>query len=85
MDKLRCGFVYANGIHESASEAFCVHLHDIAILQMDVIAEAQAIGAKEMHVDIFRPAVRLKFEMMMLNVLQAVAHFGFAGAKGFSP
>src|ERR1035437_8638547 len=32
-----------------------------------------------------RPAVPFKLEMMVLNVLQAVTHFGFSGAKGLAP
>ena len=48
---------------------------------MNTGSETQAVGSKEMNVNVTRPAVRLKLEMMMLNILQAVAHFGFAGAE----
>src|SRR5258708_3505754 len=32
-----------------------------------------------------RPAVPFKLEMMVLNILQAVTHFGFSSAKGLAP
>src|SRR5215813_14554078 len=53
--------------------------------QANAVAEAERIGAKKMHVQISRPPMLLKFEVMMLNVRQAVAHFGFAGADIFRP
>ena len=48
-------------------------------------AETQAIRSEEMNVDVARAAMRFKFEMMMLDVRQAVAHFSFAAAERFRP
>jgi hypothetical protein len=44
-------------------------------LQTNLIAEAEAIRPKEVNVNVSGPAVALKFEVMMLNILQAVTHF----------
>ena len=48
--------------------------------QANAVAKAEAVGAKKVHVNVARPPMLLKFEVMMLNVLEAVAHFLFAGA-----
>jgi hypothetical protein len=50
-----------------------------------VVAETQAISAKEMHVDVPAPAVSFVLEMVMLNVLQTVTHFGFTAPERPSP
>ena len=47
----------------------------------DAGAEAQAVCAKEMNVYVPRPAVSLKLKVMMLKVVQAVAHLHFTGSK----
>ena len=38
-----------------------------------------------MHVDVAGAAVRVKFEMMMFDILEAVAHFLLAGANLVGP
>src|SRR5215469_7743249 len=48
--------------------------------QANAVAKAEAVGAKKVHVHVSRLPMLLKFEVMMLNVCEAVAHFGFAGA-----
>jgi hypothetical protein len=65
--------------------AFHRNLHDVAILQVDTIAETQAISSEEVDVNISSPAMRFVFEMMMLDILQAMTHFGFAAAKSPAP
>src|SRR5579864_6108800 len=57
------------------------NLHHVAVLQANTVAETQAIGAEEVNVNISAPAMRFVFEMMVLDVLQVVAHFGFAAEK----
>jgi hypothetical protein len=52
-------------------------LHDVSILQANVLAETEAVSSKEMHMDVSPAAVSLIFEMMVLNVLQTMAHFSF--------
>ena len=50
-----------------------------------MVAETEAVGSKEMDMNLARPAVALKFEMMVLNILQAVTHFGLSGAEALGP
>jgi len=50
-----------------------------------VIAETEAVRAKEMNMDVAWATVQLKLEMMVFNVSQAVTHFRFPGVKGLGP
>jgi len=43
------------------------------------------MGTEIVDVYITRPAMRFKLEMMMFDILQAVAHFRFTGADGLGP
>jgi hypothetical protein len=78
-------FANAHGILQRAAKSCEADFHEIAVGEADAVAEAEAIRAEKMHVNVSRAAVLLEFEMMMLEVLQAVAHFGFAGANRFRP
>ncbi|MFZ0859856.1 MAG: hypothetical protein WAN18_04175 [Candidatus Sulfotelmatobacter sp.] len=44
-------------------------MHDISILQMNVIAKAETVRSKEVSVDVSRSTVGLELEMMVLNIL----------------
>src|ERR1017187_2566370 len=72
-------------VPQGSPEAGELHLHHVTIGQAYAFAEAESIGAEEMHVDIARTAVRLELEMMMLQVRRAVAHHGFPGMDLFGP
>src|SRR5271163_2042414 len=72
-------------IAQGAAEARELNLHYITGGQTNAFAEAETIGAEEMDVDVTGTAVRFVFEMVMLHVAEAVAHFGFAGADFFVP
>jgi len=60
-------------------------LHDISILKANVVAKTETVCSKEVDMNLSRPAVPFKLEMMVLNILQAVTHFGFSSAKGLAP
>jgi hypothetical protein len=60
-------------------------LHDVSIFQTNVIAETEAVSSQEVNMDVSPPAVSFEFEMMMLNVLQAMAHFGFTRTERLGP
>ena len=72
-------------IAQGAAESRELNLHHIAAGETDAFAEAEAIGAEEMDVDVAGAAMRFELEMVMLDVAQAVAHFGFAGTDFFVP
>src|SRR6202034_684730 len=65
--------------------AFGGDLHDISILKANVVAKTETVSSKEVDMNLSRLAVPFKLEMMVLNILQAVTHFGFPGAKCFAP
>src|SRR5207245_1460016 len=75
----------ADRVHQRPSKPRKFHLHDIAVTQPDAVAEAERVGAEEMNVDISRPSMRVKFEMMMLDICQAVAHHRLASLQGLGP
>lgn len=56
-------------------------LDHIAIFQPDAGAKTQAVRSEEMDVQISGAPVSFKFKVMMFQILQAVAHFGFAGTE----
>src|SRR6266540_1321280 len=76
---------YFQWIAQGSSEIFKMNFHNIAVGQFHAVAEAQAACAEIMNVEIAGVAMRFEFEMMMLDVLQAVAHLGFAGADVLRP
>jgi hypothetical protein len=47
-----------------------VYFHHVAWFETHPIAEAQRAGAKEVDVDIARPAVHGELEVMMLHVFE---------------
>ena len=49
------------------------------------VAKTQRIRAEIMHMRVARAAVRLELEMVVLNIREAVAHLGLAGADGLRP
>ena len=49
-----------------------------------MVAKTEAVSSKEVDMNLARPAVPFKLEMMVLNILQAVTHFGFSAAKCFA-
>jgi hypothetical protein len=77
--------MHADGVSQRAPITFDGNLHDVSMLQTNVIAETQAVRSKEVYVDVSPAAVSFIFEMMVLDVLQAMAHFGFTAAESFGP
>jgi hypothetical protein len=55
------------------------------MLQMNTAAETEAVRSEEVYVDVSPPAVSFVFEMMVLDVSQAMAHFGFTAAESIGP
>src|SRR5208337_2481098 len=78
-------FVYTHRVSQRAAVTLDGDLHDISVLQANMVAKTEAVRSKEMNVDVSRPAVSFKLKMMMLNVAQAVAHLGFPGAESLGP
>ena len=50
-----------------------------------MVAKAEAVRSEEMDMNLAWPAVPFKLEMMVLDVVQAVTHFGFSGAETLAP
>ena len=67
----------ANGIAEGAAVSFKMHLHPIAILELDAFAEAEGMRTKEMHMDRARCAMPVEFEVMVFQICKAVLHVLF--------
>ncbi len=74
-----------NRIAQRSPETFEGNFHYVCILKSDSSAKTQAIGAEKMNVYISRPAVRLKFKVMVLKILQAVAHLRLACSESPGP
>jgi hypothetical protein len=55
------------------------------MLQMNTVAETEAVRSEEVYVDVSPAAVSFVFEMMVLDVSQAMAHFGFTAAESIGP
>jgi hypothetical protein len=68
-------------ISQWSSEAFKRNLHNISIFQLNTRSKTQALGAEEVHVNVTRAAVRRKLKVMVLHILQAVAHLILPGAE----
>src|SRR6266496_2197347 len=84
-DQMLCCFADANRVAQRAPEAVETNLHYVFIGQPNAFTKTQTIGAEKMHMNISWLAMLLEFEMMMFKILQAVAHFGFAGADLSGP
>src|SRR5437867_10202328 len=84
-DKLRFSPIYTNRIAQWTAEALECDVHDVSICQADSFAKTEAVGTKEVDMNVSRTAVCFKFEVMMLNILQAVAHFSLAASNLFRP
>jgi hypothetical protein len=69
-------------ISQRAAKSFKRYLHHVTILQTNAIAKTQTRGPEKMHVYVTRATMSLKLKMMVLDILQAVAHPGFSGLKG---
>src|SRR6266852_2295134 len=75
----------ANWISQRTAETLNCNLHHISIRQLDAVGKTETVGSEEMNVDVPWSAMRFKFEMMMFDVLQAMAHFRHAAAECFGP
>ena len=84
-DQMLCCFADANRVAQRAPEAVETNLHYVFIGQPNAFTETQTIGAEKMYMNVSWLTMLLEFEMMMFEVLQAVAHFGFAGADLSGP
>src|SRR6266567_9157931 len=80
-----CRFADENRVAQSAPEAVETDLHDVSIGQPNAFTETQTVGAEKMNMNVSWLAMLLELEMMMLEVLQAVTHFHFAGADLSGP
>src|SRR6266496_599685 len=80
-----CCFADANRVAQRAPEAAETDLHYVFIGQPNAFTETQTIGAEKMYMNVSWLTMLLEFEMMMFEVLQAVAHFGFARADLSGP
>lgn len=70
-----------DGIAERPSESFEADLDEISILQADAFTEAKQAGSEIVYVYVAGTAVKLKLEVMMLNVAEAVAHLRFTSTN----
>ena len=84
-DKTRFNSIYTNRIAQRTAEALEFNVHHISMFQAKSFAETETVGAKKVDVDVSGVAVRFKLEVMMLNILQAVAHFSFASPNLLGP
>src|SRR5579863_565147 len=83
--QLRCASLHPHRVAQRPSEAFESHLHYVPVAKLNAVSKAQAIGAEKMHVQVPGPAVRIEFEVVMLDIPQAVAHFRLARANLLPP
>jgi hypothetical protein len=72
-------------IPQRPAEVLESNVHDISILKLHAGTEAQCARAEVMDMHVAGPAMRLELEVVMLEVLQAVAHCGIAGANFLRP
>jgi len=72
-------------IAQRAAEVCESDLHYVSGGEANAFAVAETIGAEEMDMDVAWAAMRFIFEVVMLDVAEAVAHFGFARADFFMP
>ncbi len=72
-------------VAQGAAESIEMNFHEVSVLQFDPLPEAQRMRAQKMDVHISRPAMEFKFEMVMLQVAQAVRHFLFAARDRLRP
>ena len=57
-------------VPQRPAESFEVDLHDVAILELQLVSEREGVSAEKMDVDIARAAVGFKLEMMVLDIPQ---------------
>ena len=72
-------------IPQRPAETMKCNLHDVSIGEPNAFSEAKTVSAKKMNVNVPPLAVRFVFEMMVFDILQAVAHLRLTGADLFSP
>ena len=73
---------HAQAISQRKQEGVGFDFEHIAGLRLDARAEGQGRGAEEMHMHVARPAEAFIFEMMRLQIGDAVAHIVFARQEG---
>src|SRR6185437_3508828 len=74
-----------NGISQRAAHSFELNLHPVAVLERDIVAEAQGVSTIEVHMHRARLPVAFKLEVMVFQVGEAVAHVVLAGGDGLRP
>jgi hypothetical protein len=62
-----------------------LNLHRITVNQTDAVAEAQTIGTQKVDMNVSGAAMSRVLEMVVLDILKAMAHFCFACADSFRP
>ena len=80
-DKLLRSVINSDGIAQRAAKTLKLNLHLIPVFENDPFAEAEGIGAEKMDMKIPRLTVSPMFEVMMLDVCQAVRHRAFTRAN----
>src|ERR1700734_3425559 len=71
----------AQGTAESAE----LDLHDVSLFQLYSLPKAQRMRAQKMDVHVSRAPMQFEFEVMMLQVAQAVGHFLLAAGNRLRP
>ena len=74
-----------DGIAQRSSESFVAYVHPITVSEGDAFAEAQRMRAEEVNVHIAWLAVTCEFEVMMLEIGEAVAHVFLTGLNLLRP
>ena len=69
------------GTAQRPPESLEVNLDEIAACKAHALTVTQAIRAKKVNMIVTGMAVVVELEVMVLNVLQVVAHFCFPGAN----
>jgi hypothetical protein len=60
-------------------------VHDVAIQELDAVAEAEGVRAEEVNVDIALAAMGRIFEVVMLKIGDGVRHIFLPGGERFGP
>src|SRR5262245_52456535 len=78
-DRLARARRHGHGVPQRTAVAVEVNHHHIALLELNAVGEAQAVGAVKVHMNIPRTPVRVELEVVMLDVRNTVTHGLFAG------
>src|SRR6185437_5332073 len=76
---------FMNLVSKCAAEVAETDFHHIGVLQRDTFAKRKRIRSEEVNVNRAGLAMSCKFEVMVLDIRETVAHVGFPTGNRFGP